>query len=119
MDQLVLVDFSFLMIRRPPRSTRTCTLFPYTTLFRSPGLQRQPFVHCLGAAPAMRELFPQAHETQSSRKSPPLPRDHRRSAAGPREDLARIRRFLHPPHARLQECARLLDTRIEDRKSVV
>src|SRR3546814_4435073 len=31
------------MIRRPPRSTRTDTLFPYTTLFRSvggPGLQR-------------------------------------------------------------------------------
>src|SRR3546814_5963006 len=26
----------FLMIRRPPRSTRTYTLFPYTTLFRSP-----------------------------------------------------------------------------------
>src|SRR3546814_3698507 len=32
--------FFFLMIRRPPRSTRTDTLFPYTTLFRSP--QRQP-----------------------------------------------------------------------------
>src|SRR3546814_17853947 len=35
--------FFFLMIRRPPRSTRTDTLFPYTTLFRSrhrgPGLQ--------------------------------------------------------------------------------
>src|SRR3546814_19001931 len=32
--------FFFLMIRRPPRSTRTDTLFPYTTLFRSqpPGL---------------------------------------------------------------------------------
>src|SRR3546814_2838854 len=36
------------MIRRPPRSTRTDTLFPYTTLFRSllglggaPGLRRQ------------------------------------------------------------------------------
>src|SRR3546814_4937605 len=29
----------FLMIRRPPRSTRTDTLFPYTTLFRSsPGV---------------------------------------------------------------------------------
>src|SRR3546814_3841915 len=27
------------MIRRPPRSTRTDTLFPYTTLFRSPGLR--------------------------------------------------------------------------------
>src|SRR3546814_5980264 len=30
------------MIRRPPRSTRTDTLFPYTTLFRSPG---HPPVH--------------------------------------------------------------------------
>src|SRR3546814_1231963 len=28
------------MIRRPPRSTRTDTLFPYTTLFRSPFLDR-------------------------------------------------------------------------------
>src|SRR3546814_2557100 len=27
------------MIRRPPRSTRTDTLFPYTTLFRSPADQ--------------------------------------------------------------------------------
>src|SRR3546814_8417808 len=27
--------FFLLMIRRPPRSTRTDTLFPYTTLFRS------------------------------------------------------------------------------------
>src|SRR3546814_20431344 len=27
------------MIRPPPRSTRTDTLFPYTTLFRSPGLE--------------------------------------------------------------------------------
>src|SRR3546814_3966593 len=31
-----MLDF-FLMIRRPPRSTRTDTLFPYTTLFRSVG----------------------------------------------------------------------------------
>src|SRR3546814_13522647 len=31
--QLILCFF--LMIRRPPRSTRTDTLFPYTTLFRS------------------------------------------------------------------------------------
>src|SRR3546814_3292848 len=28
------------MIRRPPRSTRTDTLFPYTTLFRSGGADR-------------------------------------------------------------------------------
>src|SRR3546814_11377129 len=30
-----LTCFCFLMTRRPPRSTRTDTLFPYTTLFRS------------------------------------------------------------------------------------
>src|SRR3546814_10496421 len=30
------------MIRRPPRSTRTATLFPYTTLFRSPGGLARP-----------------------------------------------------------------------------
>src|SRR3546814_11240256 len=35
------------MIRRPPRSTRTDTLFPYTTLFRSP---RDPFAERLGRA---------------------------------------------------------------------
>src|SRR3546814_3833753 len=32
---MLYVLFFFLMIRRPPRSTRTDTLFPYTTLFRS------------------------------------------------------------------------------------
>src|SRR3546814_18718151 len=32
---LLFRSFFFLMIRRPPRSTRTDTLFPYTTLFRS------------------------------------------------------------------------------------
>src|SRR3546814_3286463 len=38
------------MIRRPPRSTRTDTLFPYTTLFRSfPGFQG--IAALLGAAP--------------------------------------------------------------------
>src|SRR3546814_15826057 len=34
----------FLMIRRPPRSTRTDTLFPYTTLFRSADLAGEPFI---------------------------------------------------------------------------
>src|SRR3546814_9683140 len=34
------------MIRRPPRSTRTDTLFPYTTLFRS----RRTFAHILHMA---------------------------------------------------------------------
>src|SRR3546814_7125810 len=38
----MLVFFFFVIIRRPPRSTRTDTLFPYTTLVRSvevPGLE--------------------------------------------------------------------------------
>src|SRR3546814_11433393 len=34
--------FLFLMIRRPPRSTRTDTLFPYTTLFRFRALIEDP-----------------------------------------------------------------------------
>src|SRR3546814_11126030 len=34
--------FFFLSVRRPPRSTRTYTLFPYTTLFRSGGIGRGP-----------------------------------------------------------------------------
>src|SRR3546814_9300621 len=37
---VILFVFFFLMIRRPPRSTRTDTLFPYTTLFRSPSRAR-------------------------------------------------------------------------------
>src|SRR3546814_1420459 len=36
--------FFFLRIRRPPRSTRTDTLFPYTTLFRSKAIER----HAMG-----------------------------------------------------------------------
>src|SRR3546814_12312203 len=32
---IIYLCVCFLMIRRPPRSTRTDTLFPYTTLFRS------------------------------------------------------------------------------------
>src|SRR3546814_14721299 len=38
---ILLVCVFFLMIRRPPRSTRTDTLFPYTTLFRSDGYQQR------------------------------------------------------------------------------
>src|SRR3546814_10574345 len=51
--------FFFLMIRRPPRSTRTDTRFPYTTLFRSAQRLRGPverarreqFVRILQAQP--------------------------------------------------------------------
>src|SRR3546814_18874406 len=48
------------MIRRPPRSTRTDTLFPYTTLFRSFGISA--IVHSAG-------LFPQAGLAATSLQS--------------------------------------------------
>src|SRR3546814_16157218 len=59
------------MIRRPPRSTLTDTLFPYTTLFRSLGFaflryadirRRQANVHS-AALPIMRELRDAVDET--------------------------------------------------------
>src|SRR3546814_4854747 len=53
------------MIRRPPRSTRTDTLFPYTTLFRSAHRWRRP----LSARPAQRKQAV-AHELQISRAIP-------------------------------------------------
>src|SRR3546814_1413580 len=37
------------MVPRPPRSTRTDTLFPYTTLFRSAGGRLQCFLYAPGA----------------------------------------------------------------------
>src|SRR3546814_16644532 len=43
------------MIRLPPRSTRTDTLFPYTTLFRS-SVAARPFI-VLADAPRLRELL--------------------------------------------------------------
>src|SRR3546814_17410482 len=44
------VSFFFLIIRRPPRSTRTDTLFPYTTLFRSAALSGLSASHILPEA---------------------------------------------------------------------
>src|SRR3546814_14014518 len=74
----------FLMIRRPPRSTRTDTLFPYTTLFRSPISQtyhrnapRQIAQTCdakifrpvpgTGQKAALQHRHAKQHETQSLR----------------------------------------------------
>src|SRR3546814_7052348 len=61
----------FLMIRRPPRSTRTDTLFPYTTLFRS---APQPLGRCLrnrgrAISEATPSPLPQPHTRVSPRRS--------------------------------------------------
>src|SRR2546429_4700295 len=50
------------MIRRPPRST----LFPYTTLFRSPGRQRAVAPPAAAAAPASRTPRPQGRAPAGS-----------------------------------------------------
>src|SRR3546814_279458 len=75
---LLLIWFFFLMIRRPPRSTRTDSLFPYTTLFRS-------------------------HEYPWHRLRPASPVDPRVKPAGDSLGMAGILRVLRltvarPPH---------------------
>src|SRR3546814_6465926 len=45
------------MIRRPPRSTRTDTLFPYTTLFRSTCLYQPVRMICASARASLRSVL--------------------------------------------------------------
>src|SRR3546814_7685037 len=49
------------MIRRPPRSTRTDTLFPYTTLFRSRPCNLSPEPGCTSRASSRRSLGRRRH----------------------------------------------------------
>src|SRR3546814_1670155 len=59
--------FFFLMIRRPPRSTRTDTLFPYTTLFRSPqGSLRRSATGCAIGYRSMRRQSRRRSEEHTS-----------------------------------------------------
>src|SRR3546814_19465097 len=62
------VYFFFLMIRRPPRSTRTDTLFPYTTLFRSEAPQAESASRgCGTGAVSTREDRIKVHASIASR----------------------------------------------------
>src|SRR3546814_11336320 len=81
--------FFFLMIRRPPRSTRTDTLFPYTTLFRSvcqtnaeTGAGARRASKCRKTCEDLRPSQCRARSGRSSGKHW-LCADHERSAAGP------------------------------------
>src|SRR3546814_14778228 len=60
------VFFFFLMNQRPPRSTRTDTLFPYTTLFRSPR-QAVHSHHAGGAGRTLRRAARRSVETLEDR----------------------------------------------------
>src|SRR3546814_20655437 len=75
------------MIRRPPRSTPTATLFPYTTLFRSrlerPYLDRTRCRSCPAARrPALRPHTAATWLTQSVCKARPIPGSCRTRLAG-------------------------------------
>src|SRR3546814_6902997 len=62
--------FFFLMIRRPPRSTRTYTLFPYTTLFRSRADDGRPGSAIAHDAPAPPEIpRPADYQPRARRRS--------------------------------------------------
>src|SRR3546814_6284662 len=61
------------MIRRPPRSTRTDTLFPYTTLFRSsPDAFRAAAASFRGKAETAKRRFHSLSLVQSFRSTPPV-----------------------------------------------
>src|SRR3546814_5804781 len=55
------------MIRRPPRSTRTATLFPYTTLFRSLQ-QRMRVLHLRAPVLALDEVRDQVHRPRPEQR---------------------------------------------------
>src|SRR3546814_20393083 len=70
----VVSDIFFVMIRRPPRSTRTDTLFPYTTLFRSLAQRR--------AALAARPRVPADRRRVLARRPRAVAERRRTGAAG-------------------------------------
>src|SRR3546814_9441324 len=87
------------MIRRPPRSTRTDTLFPYTTLFRSrvrsDQLSAEP-AHRRADAPADQQSNPEpSKRSPDARQSEQEPLAHRLPAARPTSPDARRDRQTH------------------------
>src|SRR3546814_10297040 len=75
------------MIRRPPRSTRTDTLFPYTTLFRSPDEDADEDLGVMDVA---------ERTLQMRRLERPVPADEHRSQAD--EGVQQRDEFRHPGH---------------------
>src|SRR3546814_13886643 len=82
--------FFLLMIRRPPRSTRTDTLFPYTTLFRSPELAADALL-CVRGRDRRRARRPRRPRDHPDREQPARPR-RRHPFPAPRIGLVDRRR---------------------------
>src|SRR3546814_8385034 len=70
------------MIRRPPRSTRTDTLFPYTTLFRALGRGRSRTARGLSVPGWLGGRFPEG----AGARPPRLPAGGRKRAGGARSE---------------------------------
>src|SRR3546814_4525019 len=87
------------MIRRPPRSTRTDTLFPYTTLFRSPSVSTRP--------PKVQSTIAAAH----------VPAAPAAAAAPPPAVRAIARRSTVPPPTRARRSDAIRDPRSEEHTS--
>src|SRR3546814_12302850 len=96
------------MIRRPPRSTRTDTLFPYTTLFRSPDGEA-----LVDAGPAGQDRQPADAERSVE--------DGRRQRADQGADVGRRNRRLNGIQGSSREMGQVslvdVSKRFEDRKS--
>src|SRR3546814_2758609 len=113
----------FLMRRRPPRSTRTDTLLPHTTLVRSPllaGLLRSWFgegwdgflpVAEVGATPASPAADPPAADSQAGGG------ETTDRYAAMREKAALINGFRNKLDVRSQEASRLITIRSEEHTS--
>src|SRR3546814_18024830 len=97
------------MIRRPPRSTRTDTLFPYTTLFRSPAF--------LALVPGC------LNEAETLGSPPTAPRLVIRSEQGAMQFFEHVGypviALVAAPDFRLSQAMPRITPGIEDRKSVV
>src|SRR3546814_9432918 len=83
--------FFFLMIRRPPRSTRTDTLFPYTTLFRSPSTLR--------AAPSASPASPPAPPARCSTTRTGRGSASARRPAGSEEHTSELQSLMRSSYA--------------------
>src|SRR3546814_2090079 len=110
------------MIRRPPRSTRTDTLFPYTTLFRSPfparPALRRPDGPRRGAAGGDRPARSRSAHRRAGRRMAAPARRRRRTGAdggGGRRRDARFRSEEHtselPPLMRIPYAVFSLNTK--------